>query len=198
MSQQRGKMSRQDMLNIVRQELTDSRYQHTLGVVQSALDLARRYGANEEKAEVAAIFHDYAKYRPLQEMKRLIETVPDIPNDLLAFQQELWHAFVGAYLVKERVGIDDREILDAIRYHTTGRENMTVLEKVVCLADYIEPGRNFPGVDEVRRLARLDLNRALAKSLHNTIRFLKDKGEKVYPLTLRAYESLEKELLENE
>ena len=66
------------------------------------------------------------------------------------------------------------------------------------LADYIEPGRNFPGVDEVRRLARLDLNRALAKSLHNTIRFLKNKGEKVYPLTFRAYESLEKELLENE
>lgn len=191
MSKGKPDLSKKNMLALIETELPSHRYKHTLGVVQTALELAERYDADREKAEVAAILHDYAKYRPAAEMQDIIQSVAHIPNDLLHYHVEMWHAFVGAYLVQREVGIEDEHILAAIRYHTTGRPNMTLLEKVVCLADYIEPGRTFPGVAEVRRLAKQDIDLALAKSFQNTISFLKEKGQDVYPLTLSAYESLQ-------
>lgn len=183
-------MNREEMLTIVRKQLTKARYLHTLGVVDTALWLAEQYGADREKAETAAIFHDYAKYRPKDEMAKIIQENEEIPKDLLDYHHELWHAPVGAYLVKLEVGIGDEEILDAIRYHTTGRVDMTLLEKVVYLADYIEPGRKFPGVDEVRELAKTNLDRAVCQALENTIHFLERKGQPVYPLTRLAYRAL--------
>jgi predicted HD superfamily hydrolase involved in NAD metabolism len=183
-------MTREEMLKIVKEQITDHRYQHTLGVLETSLLLAKRYGADAKKAEIAAILHDYAKFRDSEEMAEIIRTAPDIADDLLDYHRELWHAPVGAYLVRQEVGITDEEILDAIRYHTTGRVGMSVLEKVVCLADYIEPGRHFPGVEEVRQLAQKDLNQALAQSLLNTINFLEKKGQEVYPLTKAAYEDV--------
>ncbi|MFS8512340.1 MAG: bis(5'-nucleosyl)-tetraphosphatase (symmetrical) YqeK, partial [Planifilum fulgidum] len=86
--------------------------------------------------------------------------------------------------VREELGVDDEEVLNAIRSHTTGRPGMSLLEKVVFLADYIEPGRSFSGVEEVRRLAREDLDRAILKALDNTIVYLVERGFKVYPLTI--------------
>jgi predicted HD superfamily hydrolase involved in NAD metabolism len=184
-------MDKQQMLDVVKQQITPHRYQHTLGVVETSILLARRYGADPLKAEIAAIFHDYAKFRDLDEMIQIIQSVESIPNDLLNYDKELYHAPVGAFLVQSEVGIEDKEVLDAIRFHTTGRPNMSLLEKVVCLADYIEPGRHFPGVEEVRELAQKDLNQALARSLHNTILFLEKRTQVVYPLTREAYKFLE-------
>lgn len=183
-------MNREEMLEAVKKQITEHRYQHTLGVVETSIQLAERYGANPKKAEIASIFHDYAKFRDPDEMAEIIRDTPTIADDLLEYHRELWHAPVGAYLVQQEAGITDEEILDAIRYHTTGRVGMSVLEKVVCLADYVEPGRHFPGVDEVRQLAQKDLNKALAQSLLNTIKFLEKKGQKVYPLTKEAYEDV--------
>jgi predicted HD superfamily hydrolase involved in NAD metabolism len=183
-------MNREEMLEAVKKQITEHRYQHTLGVVETSIQLAERYGADPKKAEIAAIFHDYAKFRDPDEMAEIIRATPTIADDLLEYHRELWHAPVGAYLVQQEAGITDEEILDAIRYHTTGRAGMSILEKVVCLADYIEPGRHFPGVDEVRHLAQKDLNKALAQSLLNTIKFLEKKGQKVYPLTKAAYEDV--------
>jgi predicted HD superfamily hydrolase involved in NAD metabolism len=183
-------MNKDEMLQIVKNQLTEHRYQHTLGVVETAVQLAERYGVDQKKAEVAAIFHDYAKFRKAEEMAEIISKSLDIPKDLLDYDKELWHAPVGAYLVKHEVGITDEEVLDAIRFHTTGRVGMSGLEKVVCLADYIEPGRHFPGVEDVRELAKQDLNKALAQSLSNTIQFLEKRNHKVYPLTKAAYEKL--------
>lgn len=183
-------MNKEKMLQIVKKQLTEQRYQHTLGVVQTAVQLAKRYGADQKKAEVAAIFHDYAKFRKVEEMAEIIRMSFDIPKDLLEYDKELWHAPVGAYLIKHEVGITDEEVLDAIRFHTTGRVGMSRLEKVVCLADYIEPGRHFLGVEDVRKTAEQDLNQALAQSLYNTILFLEKKKQKVYPLTKAAYEDL--------
>ncbi|WP_307340005.1 bis(5'-nucleosyl)-tetraphosphatase (symmetrical) YqeK [Caldalkalibacillus uzonensis] len=180
-------MSREAMLAVVKKALPTHRYQHTLGVLETAVQLAERYGADVERAEAAAIFHDYAKYRPEDEMRRLIETREEVPDDILDYNKELWHAFVGAYLVQHEVGLVDQQVVDAIRYHTTGRPCMNLLEKVVYLADYIEPGRDFPGVDEVRQKAGQDLNQAVGMALKRTIRFLEEKGEKVYPLTRAAY-----------
>lgn len=183
-------MDRVTALGIVKPQLTGRRYQHTIRVTDTAIELAKQYGVDEEKSELAGILHDYAKFRPPEEMKSIIEKEENIPGDLLQYAEELWHAPVGAYLVEHEVGVGDEEILLAIQYHTTGRANMTLLEKVIFLADYIEPGRDFAGVDTVRKLAKNDLDRAVIQSLSNTVEFLMNRKQTVYPETIAAYNAL--------
>lgn len=185
-------MEREQALKIVREQMHEKRYIHTIGVMETAIKLAHQYGVDEQKAELAAIFHDYAKCRPIREMEEIIKR-ENMPSDLLAHNKELWHAPVGAYLVKKEVGITDPEILQAIAYHTSGHEQMTMLDKVIWVADYIEPGRKFPGVEEVRELARQDLNLALLQALKNTISFLMSKNQRIYPLTFHTYNAFIKE-----
>lgn len=182
-------MNRDIALQIVKAQLTEHRYQHTLGVMDTAIELAELYGADVRKAEAAAIFHDYAKFRPKEEMQQIIIEQGMNPL-LLEYNSELWHAPVGAYLIEKEVGITDSEVLDAVRYHTSGRPEMTLLEKVIYLADYIEPGRHFPGVEEVRDLARISLTDALIASIKNTIVFLMKKNQRVFPDTFDTYNHL--------
>ncbi|MGM0844167.1 MAG: bis(5'-nucleosyl)-tetraphosphatase (symmetrical) YqeK [Bacillota bacterium] len=182
-------MERDKALQLVKAQLTEHRYHHTLGVVETAIDLAQRYNVDQYKAEMAAIFHDYAKFRPKEEMKEIIET-KGMDKRLLEYNAELWHAPVGAFLVKKEAGVMDEEILDAIRFHTSGRPGMTMLEKVIYLADYIEPGRHFPGVDEVRELAKDNLEQALIISIRNTIMFLMKKNQAVFPDTFHTFNEL--------
>lgn len=183
-------MDKAEALENVKNLLPERRYQHTLGVVQAALELADRFGADRDKAELAAILHDIAKYFPEEEMVETIRSHAELDDELLNYHPSLWHAPVGALYVRDRLGVDDPEVLDAIRYHTTGRRGMTLLDKVVFLADYIEPGRDFPGVQEVRDIARTDLDAACAQALANTIRFLIEQYHDVYPDTLLAYNDL--------
>ncbi|WP_138415669.1 bis(5'-nucleosyl)-tetraphosphatase (symmetrical) YqeK [Aquibacillus sediminis] len=182
-------MERNEALALVEPHLKAVRFEHTKRVVDTAINLAEQYGVDKQKAELAAVFHDYAKYRDKQEMQRWIEQEA-LPKDLLDFHHELWHGPVGALLVKREIGITDQSVLDAIRWHTTGRANMTPLEKVVFLADYIEPGRDFPGVGEVRDQAKQDLDRACWMALKNTITFLMSKDATIYPDTFHAYNDL--------
>lgn len=182
-------MNRETALKLVKEQLTDHRYQHTIGVMETAILLAQKYGVDEKKAELAAIFHDYAKFRPKEEMKEII-IQENMPKDLLEYNSELWHAPVGAYLVAKEVGIKDEEVLNAIRYHTSGRKHMTLIEKVIYLADYIEPGRHFPGVDEARELAKEELDQALIQSIKNTMIFLMKKNQPIYPDTFITYNDL--------
>jgi predicted HD superfamily hydrolase involved in NAD metabolism len=182
-------MDRETALQLVRPQLTEHRYQHTLGVMETAIMLANLYGGDVKKAELAAIFHDYAKFRPKEEMKEIISN-QGFPTDLLDYNAELWHAPAGAYLVQREAGITDQEVLSAIRYHTSGKAGMSLLEKIIYLADYIEPGRHFPGVDEVRGMAVENLDRALLKSVQNTILFLMKKNQPVYPETFHTYNDL--------
>lgn len=182
-------MNQSEALKIVQEQLPEKRYKHTVGVMETAITLAKKFGVDEKKAELAAIFHDYAKFRPKEEMKNII-IEEKMPSELLEFNSELWHAPVGAYLVEKEVGITDSEVLDAIKYHTSGRKGMTTLEKVVYLADYIEPGRKFTGVDEVRELAKKDLNTALLKAVQNSIIFLMKKNQPVYPDSIHTYNDL--------
>jgi len=184
-------MKREEALEIVKKQLTEHRYQHTLGVMETAVTLAGKYGADEKKAELAAIFHDYAKFRDKTEMKSII-IEQKMDKELLEYNGELWHAPVGAFLAEKEAGITDHEVLDAIRYHTSGRPNMTTLEKIIYLADYIEPGRHFPGVEEVREMADHDLNQALIQAVKNTIVFLLKKNQRVFPLTFLTYNDLVK------
>lgn len=182
-------MERTKALQIVKEALTEKRYIHTVGVMETAIQLANRFGADAHKAEIAAIFHDYAKFRPVEEMRHIIIT-QHMASDLLEHNEELWHAPVGAFLVEKEVGVEDSEILDAIKYHTSGRINMTLLDKVIFLADYIEPGRDFPGVEEVRQSAKENLDIAVVQSLRNTIQFLLKRNQRIYPKTVDAYNDL--------
>lgn len=182
-------MDRNEALRIVKGQLPERRFKHTVGVMETAVALAKLYGADEKKAELAAIFHDYAKYRSREEMEKVI-LEENLHRDLLEHNIELWHAPVGAVLVEKETGISDEDILNSIRYHTTGRAGMTLLEKIIFLADYIEPGRNFPGVDEVRALARENLDLAMIKALANTISFLLEKKQLIYPDTIHTYNDL--------
>jgi predicted HD superfamily hydrolase involved in NAD metabolism len=186
-------MEREEALKLVKVQLTDHRYQHTLGVMETAIALAKQYGGDEQKAESAAIFHDYAKFRPKDEMKEII-IEQGFPQNLLEYNSELWHAPAGAYLAEKEAGIIDPEVLEAIRFHTSGRPGMTLLDKIIYLADYIEPGRHFPGVEEVRNVAKENLDKALIMAVKNTIIFLLKKNQTVYPETFYTYNDLIRKL----
>lgn len=181
--------SREALIEAVSGQMPDKRWKHTLGVMESAVKLAQRYGADPQRAETAAILHDVAKYWPVERMREIIEQ-NGLSVELLKYDKQLWHAEVGAYTAEHDYGIQDNEVLDAIRYHTSGRENMSLLERIVCLADYIEPGRDFPGVEEIRRLSKVSLEEGLIAGLDSTIRVLLEKRRIVFPLTVLARNDL--------
>lgn len=186
-------MDKQKALSIVKEKLTSGRFTHTIGVMETAIRLAEQYGADVKKAELAAIFHDVAKCMPIIELKEIMEK-NHLSLDLLQFNKELWHAPVGAFLTKHEYGIDDEDVLQAITYHTSGHEEMNLLDKVIYVADYIEPNRQFPGVEKARELANKDLNQALLYALKNTVTYLIEKEQSVYPLTVKTYNSILKQV----
>jgi predicted HD superfamily hydrolase involved in NAD metabolism len=188
-------MNRELLLQAVRQQMPEKRWQHTLGVMETAVRLAKQYGADPQKADLAAILHDYCKFWPVEKQAEVIRSNPSLPQDLLDYDKELWHAHAGAFIARTDFGVADEEVLDAIRYHTSGRENMTLLDKVVCLADYIEPGRDFPGVHNIREIAEHSLEKALIAGFDSTISFLLEKGKRIYPLTVMARNSLLNEVI---
>ncbi len=182
-------MDRIEALRIIKEKLPEKRYLHTLGVVETAVKLADHYQEDKEKAELAAILHDYAKFFPVKEMKKIMIEQQMDPR-LLEFNPELWHAPVAAYIAESEFGIIDKNVLHAIQFHTSGRANMSLLEKIVYIADYIEPGRNFPGVEEVRLAAMENIDRAMVLALRNTMNFLTEKQQPIFPDTLAAYNSI--------
>lgn len=181
------------LIENVRAQMPDKRWQHTLGVMEAAIVLAKRFGADPAKAELAALLHDYCKYWPIERQVQIVNE-KGLPQDLLHYDKQLLHGPVAAVVVQEKLGVQDEEVLDAVRWHTSGRENMTILDKIVCLADYIEAGRDFPGVHNIRQLAEHSLEEALVAGFDSTIRFLIDKKNKVYPLTLLARNALLEEI----
>ncbi|WP_090980027.1 bis(5'-nucleosyl)-tetraphosphatase (symmetrical) YqeK [Paenibacillus sp. CF384] len=182
-------MNRDEMIARVQAEMPERRWKHTVGVMETSVILAERFGADPVKAEQAAILHDVAKYWATSRMEAIIRE-EGLPADLLAFDKELWHAPVGAFVAERDYGVTDLEILDAIRYHTSGREGMTLLDKVVCLADYMEPGRDFPAVQAIRELAEHSVERALVAGFDSTITYLLQQGKRIYPLTFAARNDL--------
>lgn len=182
-------MNREEALAHVKEILPEQRYLHTLGVVETAKALAEVYGADVEHAETAAMLHDMAKHQDRDAMKNLIQEENMDPR-LLLFHHELWHAPVGAYLAKMTMGVESQDVLNAIRFHTTGRAEMSLLEKIIYLADSIEPGRKFPGVDYVREAAYTDLDKALRRAVKQSILFLIEKKQRIFPDTLECYNDL--------
>lgn len=185
--------SREQLMEAVKAQMPEKRWRHTEGVMKSAVELANRYGADPVKADLAALLHDVVKYWPTERMEQIIRE-QKMPEILLHHDKSLWHAPVGAYIAEKEYGVTDAEILDAIRYHTSGREGMSLMDKVICLADYMEPGRDFPGVDRIRKLAESSLEEALVAGFDSTISFLLEKRKVIFPTTILARNSLIEEL----
>ncbi|KRG15521.1 phosphohydrolase [Virgibacillus soli] len=183
-------MNREQALEFLQRSLgTGPRYQHSVRVLETAIILAHKYGEDVTKVELAAIFHDYAKLMPIHELKKLLLKAKE-DSRLVEYHSELWHGPVAAYLAHREFAVEDKDVLNAIRYHTTGRANMSRLEKIIFLADYIEPQRDFPGIIETRELAEVNLDEAVLKALSNTIAFLLTKRSAIYPDTFAAYNDL--------
>ena len=158
------------------------RREHSFRVAQMACARARSLRIPEDKALLAAALHDCAKYVPLS--SPLLEgfSCPEnVPPPVL-------HQYTGAYLAEQHFGIHDQEVLDAIRYHTSGRAGMGELEKLVYLSDLLEAGRDFPGVEALRALFWKDLDECLFESLRHEVEYLNSTGKEVYPLTQEAYD----------
>lgn len=177
---------RQALLEKIRVAMNPERFQHVLGVEEAALALADRYGCDPKKASLAALLHDYAKEVEDQVFLDLIAKY-DLDKDLLNWDNNIWHGVIGAYKIAEDFGLEDEEIFQAIQRHTVGAGQMTLLDKVLYVADYIEPNRDFPGVDEARRIARESLDKAVAYETAQTISYLAKKGIPIYPQTLKTY-----------
>lgn len=173
--------------------LSPKRFEHTQGVAGEAVKLAKLYGVDEKKAYLAGLLHDCAKDYSGKDKLRMCEKLGIELDSIMINQSDLTHSFLGAVLAKDMFGIEDEEILNGIKYHTTGRAGMSDLEKIIYLADFFEPSRAyFEGRDEIKRLAYENLDRAVAFSLEHTINYNKKKNRLIHPLSLEALEYYKK------
>lgn len=180
--------SRTELVEKLRNALTDSRFHHVLRVEQTAMDLADINGVDLQRASIAGLVHDYAKQRPDEDFIQAIKTY-HLDPELLNYGNAIWHGVVGWIFVKNELQINDIEILNAVRYHTFGHEYMTPLEQIVYMADYIEPARDFPGVDEARKVTFNDLKQGVAYQTKQTLSYLVENNKPVFPQTIITYNS---------
>ena len=169
--------------------LKHKRIPHVLGTEQEAIRLAERYGADVEKARRAALLHDCTKKLEMEEQLALCAQYGIELDELEQVALKLLHSKTGAAIARDVFGVDD-EIYSAIYFHTTGRANMTLLEKIIYLADYIEPTRDFPGVDTLRNACYEDLDKGLLLGLEMSIEEMQRMGNPVHHATVEARDAL--------
>lgn len=173
-----------------------SRFEHTRRVMEMAVVLANRYGCDYEKAKIAALLHDVAKHFNRQEVQAALIKY-GIQDKYLQKVPFLAHGEIGAALAKDLFEVDDEDILNAIRYHTYGRVGMSLLEKIIFIADYIEDGRDFNGVEIARKKAKLDLDDTLFFCVAHSLRYLIKKQTIVHPNSLELYNAFLEAQLED-
>lgn len=166
--------------------LSPHRYVHSLGVAEAAATLAKCHGANVEKARIAGLVHDCGKSPSKNILLKRVLEFGIVMDEIEQVETHLLHGPVSAKLAQREFGINDEDMLSAIRYHTTGRVWMSLLEKIVYLADYVEPGRCFPGVDGLRRIAYRDLDAALLRAMELTLIHIIERGLMIHPRTVAA------------
>lgn len=180
--------TREAVLAEVEKQMKPSRFQHVLRVEACSIQLAEKYGASMEACSLAALLHDFAKEHDAESMKEIVLS-EGMDSEMTDYGSEIMHGPVGAYYAEMVFRITDEAILDAIRQHTIGGETMTLIGKVLFVADYIESGRAFKGVDEARRLAEISLDEAAYFKIEKTIIHLVKKELPIYPGTIYVYNS---------
>jgi predicted HD superfamily hydrolase involved in NAD metabolism len=175
---------------VIKPFLSEKRYYHSICVSEAAVELAKKYGADPLKAQTAGILHDIMKDTPREKQLDKMKQYGIKLSEIELAAPKLWHAMLGAEYIKNELHIDDVEILDAVRYHTTGRKNMTLLERVLFMADFISADRDYPGVEELRQAAQKDMNTALLEGLSYTISDLAGSKKPIHPDTMEAYNQI--------
>ena len=177
-------MKQDKMLYKLKKALDSQRYEHTLGVADTARLMARCFHEDEEKAALAGLLHDCAKCLPLDKMIKAAKG--EKPDAVMRESKALMHALAGMCMARELYGVEDEAVLSAIRWHTTGRPAMSLLEKIIYMADYIEPCRNFEGVEPLRKLAYENLDKAMALGLEMSIADIRSYGNPVHEMSAAA------------
>ncbi len=182
--------------NQIKEELSPGKFRHTLGVAYTACALAYRHGEDAEKARLAGLLHDCAKCMPDSEKQEICRKNKLI--EVTEFEMEhtaLLHAKIGAYMVNQKFGITDKSISEAVKWHTTGKPDMTLLEKIIYVADYIEPNRyKAPRLPQIRALAFSDLDRCVYEIMKDTVAYLSRNPDKMDLMTKQAYKYYEEQV----
>jgi nicotinate-nucleotide adenylyltransferase len=179
-----------DYIALADQKLGAERFRHTLNVAESAKLLAVKYGADAEKATLAGLLHDIMKDTSKEEQLYIIENSGIILTCADKASPKLWHSIAGAAYLRDELKITDADIFNAVRYHTTGRAGMSLLEKVIYIADYISADRTYSGIEEMRRLAEINLEDAMLFALEFCINKLVETGKVIHPDSVDCYNEL--------
>lgn len=171
---------------LLKERLSKKRFNHSLNVADAAFKLAEKYGENVDKAYFAGLVHDICKEEKPEKLKRLILECDDITNIELA-TEKLWHGPAGSVYIQAKLGITDRDIINAVRYHTIGRAGMTRLEEIIYLADLISADRDFKDIDKMRKLAWSDLERAMLEAVSISLVNVVKKHGYIPEYSIEAY-----------
>lgn len=182
----------------LKEVLSEKRYNHSIRVMETAQELAKLYNANINNVTIAALLHDYAKEFPKKDLVNICkECCLKETNDYLEAGQIL-HSFAGAHFVNKYLGITDTDILNSIKYHTTGRENMELIEKIIYIADAIEPQRSYMHVDEIRKLAKENIDQAILFEINKKIEYLISNNSIIHHNTIKLRNWLITKVLNNQ
>ena len=192
------KMTYQQAEDMVRQTLSPKRFQHTMNVKNLAVRMAQHYGVDTEKAALAAILHDSAKELPRTELLQIMQDNAIIKKGTQNRPEPVWHGICAAILAKTQWNVQDEEILSAIACHTTGKEDMSKLDKILFLADMTSAERDYPGVEELRSLEMRNLDKAMIQALKMTISFVEQKNAIADPESAKALAWLQAHSVEDD
>ncbi|RKD32483.1 phosphohydrolase [Thermohalobacter berrensis] len=170
----------------LRENIGKERYLHSIRVMDTAKELASFYNCDINKAELAGLLHDCGKIQDKGLLLKMIKDFGIILDNIMEKNINLVHGPLGAEIVKRVYNIHDTDIINAIKFHTTGRPNMSLLEKIIYIADYIEPEREFDGLEKIRKLAFNNLDKAILHAMNNTIKYVIDKGVLLHIDTVKA------------
>ncbi|MFL0195786.1 bis(5'-nucleosyl)-tetraphosphatase (symmetrical) YqeK [Clostridium sp. WILCCON 0269] len=178
--------SEEQIKEYLKERLSKNRYEHSLNVKNTAIRLAEIYHEDVKKAGMAGLVHDCAKYMSDDEMLNLAQKNGIFIDEVSRLNPKLLHGSVGVVVAKNIMGICDEDILNAVSFHTTGKKNMNLLEKIIYIADYIEPSRNFPGVEELRNKSFIDLDDAVLDAFNNTIKVVISREQLLHLNTIEG------------
>ena len=183
-------MTDEEYIQIIRKKLTPARFRHSMNVAAEAKKLAERYGADSAKAYTAGILHDIMKDEPKPIQLQTIEKTDIILTAVERKNPKLWHAIAGMVYIRDVLHVDDNDILLAVRYHTTAREGMSLLEKIVYIADFISADRDYDGVDMMRSAANESLEKAMLEGMKYSIADLAQSEQLIHTDTVNAYNEI--------